>query len=169
MIQELSLTEKLAESLFPAVRERRRDLERALNVDRLTGMNNRAAFEKARPSAEADPDIWFLVLDCNHFGLVNKILGHAFGDEILCVMAAEIARAASAFGSRSFRYGGDEFIVLANRRFIETLRDKIEQRVGEFEFDGFTVSISGTTGATFAEADALLQKRKAERKSDVQV
>jgi len=169
MRQTLSFSEKLGEILFPSLRERRARLERALDDDRLTGMANRAAFEKACATAEADREILFIVLDLNNFGLVNKTLGHAFGDEILWAIASEIKRACFAYKARSFRYGGDEFVVLAGECFADALRDSIERRVGKFEFDNFTVSISGTTGKTFAEADAALQKRKKRMKGDVQV
>ncbi|HEX8289785.1 MAG TPA: diguanylate cyclase [Pyrinomonadaceae bacterium] len=155
---------KLIEYVVPPVKERRLNLERELDTDKPTGLANRAAFDKARASAEADKKTAFIVFDCNNFGLVNKRIGHSMGDELIYEIALEIKRACFAYNARSFRYGGDEFVVLVNRRFAEQLRDSIERRVGTFTFDSFEVSISGAVGKTFAEADATLQARKKERK-----
>lgn len=148
-------------------REKRNLLERELMLDRRTGLANRAAFDKARASAEADDDAFFIVFDCNNFGLVNKTLGHAYGDEVLYVIASEIKRAAKANRARAFRFGGDEFVVLCDRRRAEYLRDEIERRVGEFDFDTFKVSISGCIARTFEKADQFLQTRKAKRKGNL--
>ncbi len=162
--QTFSIGERLAEVIFPSVRERRNSLEREANVDKLTELANRAAFDKAQTAATADPDIFFIAFDCNNFGLVNKKFGHSRGDEILKAIASEIGRAATANRARAFRFGGDEFVVLVESHRAEYLRDAIERRVGEFDFGSFTVSISGEVAGSLEAADALLQARKTAKK-----
>lgn len=176
MMQTLSITEKLGERLFPSLRERRVNLERELDHDRATNLANRAAFEKARATAEKDRNINFIVFDCNYFKTLNDICGHVAGDEILFQIAAEIKLACFAFKARAFRFGGDEFVVLADYRFAARLRDAVERRVARNDqvieinrkliaAGGKSVSISGTIGKTFASADKLLQNRKQAQKN----
>ncbi len=160
-----SIRESFAELIAPSLRERRNLLERELNLDPRTGLSNRKAFDKAQVAAESDAKTAFIVFDCNNFGLVNKTLGFAFGDEILYVIASEIGRAAKANKARAFRLGGDEFVVLCDWKRSEALRDAIEKRVGVFDYDTFKVSISGAIGRSLTAADAHLQARKAKRKA----
>lgn len=166
MMQTTSIRERIAFIIAPELSEKRNLLERALDTDALTGLANRAAFQKARPSAESDPNIAFIVFDCNNFGRVNKELSFSFGDETLTIIAGQIKRAAKAMRGRAFRVGGDEFVVLVERSRALFLRDAIEKRVGTFDFETFKVSVSGFVGTTFDEADGGLQKRKAERKAE---
>lgn len=163
--QTTSFREQIAEFIAPEIKERRNLLERASLTDALTNLPNRAAFNKAKNRAEIDPNISFIVFDLNNFGKVNKEVSFSFGDEILSVIAGEIARAAKANRARAFRLGGDEFVVLADKKRARFLRDAIERKVLPVNLKTFVVSISGTTGATFEEADALLQARKAARKA----
>lgn len=163
-LQNVTVGERFAEFLFPKIRERRNVLERAADTDELTGLSSRAAFQKAKATAERDANIAFIVFDCNNFGRINKEMSFSFGDEILTVIADNIKRAAKAMRGRAFRVGGDEFVVLCEKSKAVFLRDAIERKVGTFDFDNFKVSISGFSGATFETADAGLQKRKAEAK-----
>lgn len=160
-----AIRETFAELIAPSLRERRNLLMRELGLDVRTGLANRQAFDKAQPSAESDANTAFIVFDCNNFGLVNKTLGFAFGDEILYVIASEILRAAKANKARAFRLGGDEFVVLCDWKRATVLRDAIEKRVGEFDYDTFKVSVSGAIGRNLVAADSFLQARKAKRKA----
>ena len=161
----ISFREIVADIIAPSLKERRNLLERERDTDALTGLANRAAYLKATASIEGDENISFIVFDLNNFGRVNKEISHSFGDELLTIIAGELARAARYNRARAFRLGGDEFVVLAPEKRAGFLRDQIERRVGCFDFDSFKVSISGEIGATFAEADSRLQKRKQERKA----
>ncbi len=163
---------KVIEFIFSPIRERRLDLERALDTDELTKLANRAALNKARAKAEASRKMSFIVFDCNNFKAVNDHLGHAAGDDALLAVADEIRIACHHFKMRGFRYGGDEFVVLVPFKFAEAVRDRIEKNVRENDavraineqladltFDK-VLSISGTIGSTFEKADDALQARK---------
>lgn len=159
-----TIIEHLVDRLAPRLKERRDEFERLANTDELTGLANRRAFELAEKTAVADK-MTFVLFDLNNFGLVNKRVGHAAGDELLKYYADVLANAAFKFKVRAFRLGGDEFAAIAPRRFAEKIRDAVERRALVRDFGNFNVSISGTVGATIQQADEILQARKAARKA----
>ncbi len=82
--------------------------------DPLTGIYNRAAFEKYVNEVLADSakrQHVFFLLDIDDFKNVNDSRGHAFGDTVLCEVTANLER---SFRSSDLlgRIGGDEFAVL---------------------------------------------------------
>ena len=94
----------------------RRELEHAASHDPLTGLPNRTALiaelERTLRSNAVDGGCTAVVmLDLDHFKGVNDTLGHAAGDQLLCVAADRILH-----GVRSSdfvaRQGGDEFVVV---------------------------------------------------------
>lgn len=153
--------------------ERRADVaERERDTDPLTGVANRRALDRALPSAESDPDTSVIAFDANNFGQVNKIASQERGDELLKDLSFAITQAADEHGmaGRVFRRGGDEFVVLAPKSVAEAIQRRAEELFGEVEVsDGqgksVKVSLSGTVGNTFNEADATLQSAKATRKA----
>ena len=147
--------------------EELRSVERAAERDALTGVANRAALDKALPTAEASPETAVVVFDANHFGQVNKQLGHEAGDTMLREMATAIRQAAVELGvgDRVFRRGGDEFVVLAPAAVADQVRTRAEARFGARPAGDVVVSLTGTVGPTFAAADAELQARKTARKA----
>jgi len=162
--------EIIAEYIFPEGLRLRNEAERAANHDQLTGLANRRALDAALPAAEADPDTSIVLFDLNNFGQVNKLRGHAAGDWLLCEFADSLSCVALAYGCgpRVFRCGGDEFVALVPSQDAENFRSDVEALFGKFEIQELVpsataavcVSASGTTGPTFAAADARLQARK---------
>lgn len=166
--EPINFRRKLAEAIDPEGAQERRNAVRAAETDQLTGLANRSALDKAIASAEADPNTAVIAFDLNNFGAINKKLGHDIGDYVLSNAAKRLKAAAEEFGvgERVFRRGGDEFVILAPADIAEQVRTRAEELVGGDELvAGQPWSISGTTGSTFAEADATLQQRKAERKA----
>lgn len=160
-----NIFERFADLIAPRLRERRLDAERRADTDELTGLANRAAFNRAEGSATNDPDIVFVIFDANNFGLVNKSCGHQEGDRLLRFYADALGGVARKFKARAFRLGGDEFVILCNKRFAAQIRDCVEQRARPSHYGDFTVSISGEIGGTLAQADSKLQERKRLRKN----
>jgi len=99
--------------------------------DALTGLLNRASFEKAfmhatavsgsdrnrsdarrdnRRPTQAVPQ-WLGVLDIDHFKRVNDLYGHVIGDEVL-VLVARIMSSTFRACDKLYRFGGEEFAVL---------------------------------------------------------
>jgi len=106
--------------------------------DRLTGLFNRASFDDALPqalveaAATGDP-LTLLMIDADHFKSVNDTHGHQVGDGVLRHLAG-IIQANLPETARAFRYGGEEFAVIAPAcgtepacGLAETIRTAVER------------------------------------------
>ncbi len=81
--------------------------------DALTGLRNRASFNKALEDARSSgvDDISLVLIDLDHLKHVNDTFGHSVGDDLIRELARRIAE--NALPGQAFRIGGDEFAVLA--------------------------------------------------------
>jgi diguanylate cyclase (GGDEF)-like protein len=81
--------------------------------DPLTGLPNRALFTErvAEVLSDRNGEPAVLFLDLDDFKTINDTLGHAFGDELLRIVAERV-RACVRRGDTPSRIGGDEFAVL---------------------------------------------------------
>ena len=116
------------------------ELERLSLTDRLTGAWNRAHFDRTTVieisrSVRYRQPVVLVLLDIDHFKQVNDTYGHAIGDEVLRELV-KVIRGNIRISDMLFRWGGEEFVVLAPStsyhsapRLAETLRSKIEQHV----------------------------------------
>ncbi|EKY4193769.1 GGDEF domain-containing protein [Vibrio harveyi] len=83
-------------------------LYRQSNTDNLTGLRNRRSLQlKFRQGVPKDLAV--LYLDINHFKQINDTFGHRAGDKVLQLLSLKIHR---VWAGRSYRIGGDEFILL---------------------------------------------------------
>ena len=85
-------------------------------VDVLTGLGNRRAFEEALAAEVARTDrsgtrLSLLVCDLDGFKEINDRQGHLAGDDCLRQVSAAL-RSELRLVDRTFRWGGDEFVVL---------------------------------------------------------
>ncbi len=89
-------------------------LKRAAERDRLTGLFNRATFDRRLAAAmqrvEEQP-VTIALLDLDGFKDVNDTLGHLVGDRVLETIAA-LLQTKTADGVFLARWGGDEFALL---------------------------------------------------------
>ena len=98
------------------VTERRRAEAQIVHMarhDALTGLANRTQCREALVSRLRAPDasVALLVVDLDHFKIVNDTYGHAVGDILLEQVATRMVASAPA-GSLIARLGGDEFAVV---------------------------------------------------------
>jgi two-component system cell cycle response regulator len=104
---------RLATRLQAALREQ----ERLAVTDALTGLYNRRFFQEMlrleadRASRQAG-SLSLVVLDLDHFKLVNDTYGHPVGDVVL-MQASDRIRQAARSSDIVARYGGEEFVCLA--------------------------------------------------------
>lgn len=156
-------------------------------TDKLTGMYNRAYFEKQVPAEVSKvysekPDqpgrhLSILMIDIDHFKKVNDTYGHQAGDFVLAETSKIIL---GNLRSSDFvcRYGGEEFIaILPSTQFVGAAKaaDKIRNEIEEFVFDfeGTKIPVTASFGVSqllveqeeegtgaIARADAALYQAK---------
>lgn len=91
-------------------------IERLAYHDHLTGLPNRLLF-KDRIDQALLREVWHnrniavLFLDLNRFKIINDTFGHAFGDDLLKVVASRLQDCLRE-GDTVARLGGDEFTIL---------------------------------------------------------
>ena len=114
----ISLTDTMVEN-FRAQTEVQ-TYKRLSQEDRLTGLQNRRAFEEFFVCLERDPaayeNVALVFMDLDHLKHTNDCFGHSAGDELIVAAAGAIIR---TFGQEGhcYRIGGDEFAaVLPNPR-----------------------------------------------------
>ncbi|MDH5834204.1 sensor domain-containing protein [Luteimonas kalidii] len=129
-------------------------------TDPLTGLLNRDAMLYELDTRMRDPlrgGIAVLYIDLDRFKMVNDVLGHAAGDDLLSTAARRIARAAGTEGLVA-RFGGDEFLVACNTRDDETRPDRIADAILEafsesFRFEKEEFAITASIGIARAPRD----------------
>jgi len=158
--------------------------------DPLTGLFNRRYLEENLAQAIARADrykypISLVMIDIDHFKIVNDTFGHKAGDEML-VELSNLLRSQIRKGDTICRYGGEEFVVLMPRASWEAARQRANQWRAAFEalhvpYDGKTMNTTFSVGiATLSpekndiedgmrEADIALYRSKAEGRNRVTV
>jgi diguanylate cyclase (GGDEF)-like protein len=122
------------------VRHNEQNIERLAHlsiIDPLTKVYNRghlkdvlvAEINRCRRSRQP---LTVMMLDVDHFKMLNDDYGHLYGDSVLEQVAEALKHAAQRAGDYVFRYGGEEFCIVAsglNRdesgQFAEKLRHSI--------------------------------------------
>ena len=167
-----------------------RQLEEDASTDGKTGLLTAAAWQEKAGRAVlrsegGDQAASVLVLDLDHFKLVNDRFGHLVGDQVLAAVAASLrdeVRDEDLVG----RFGGEEFVVLLQgadgddpRSGARAVAERIRERIAALRVavagpqetaivEGLTVSIGGATTsrdgtdlATLLEiADAAMYEAK---------
>jgi diguanylate cyclase (GGDEF)-like protein len=101
------------EAMRRGIQDREQQMHRLAFWDALTGLPNREQFgrqlqERLRSGARCA----VLLLDLDRFKLVNDLLGHGFGDQLLRGVAQRLRPFCEAPGDMLARLGGDEFALL---------------------------------------------------------
>ena len=158
-------------------------LEALAHTDPLTHLLNRRALtirlvaELERVRRYNSP-LTMLMIDLDHFKLVNDTYGHLVGDEVLRSLAMILQRSVRSVDMVA-RYGGEEFVVVLPETgevgavsFADRLRERVAEHVFEVQRSAsvrITVSIGvssfpaphvETAEDLFARADAALYRAK---------
>ncbi|HEU4991269.1 MAG TPA: EAL domain-containing protein [Luteimonas sp.] len=147
------------------ITERKR-AEESLRVqartDPLTGLLNRDAIlgelvAMLDAPGAARAEVAVLYIDLDRFKIVNDVLGHGAGDELLVSAASRIRRAVGDDGLIA-RFGGDEFLVACplddDPSRPERIADAILGAFGDsFRFDNEEFAITASIGIARAPAD----------------
>ncbi|MFT4192247.1 MAG: sensor domain-containing diguanylate cyclase [Comamonas sp.] len=158
-----TLREAVAErAQLQGVRQTALRLDHLAHHDALTGLPNRAFFNRALGEAvEALPTgAWvnLLLFDLDHFKAVNDGYGHAMGDLLLAAMAERV-RALLRPGDVVARLGGDEFVILqrvesdARSEASRLASGLIEALSQPFMIQGHVLCIGTSVGIASAPGD----------------
>ncbi len=146
--------------------------------DALTGLCNRRYFDSELESKMGIDKLCLMIIDIDHFKVVNDTHGHLMGDLVIKAVAKKL-QSGCREDAQVFRYGGEEFVVLMPgadlqkaRHMGDVLRRSIEKisvkdrRTGIVLGD-VTVSIGVAQkmnnehlNALIGRADAMLYKAK---------
>ena len=100
-------------------------------TDTMTGINNRAAFEKSINEINNNLTkyeyIWCISFDLNNLKIINDTKGHMLGDRLIIKLAEALKYTFDA--SNLFRIGGDEFFVI----IFNISKKELEGMIGEFK------------------------------------
>ena len=177
-----------------------RQLEEVASTDAKTGLLNAAAWQAEaartiRRVHRAGGSAAVLILDLDHFKMVNDAYGHLAGDDVLAAVAAEL-RAGVREHDIVGRFGGEEFVVLlpdlangaASHTEMYEVAERVRKRVAVLEvavctpdggltISGLTVSVGGaavpTDGTSLEQvmnaADAALYAAKRDGRNLVRI
>ena len=126
--QELATANRVLEQ---KVKERTESLQQLANTDQLTQIKNRRAIldtlEYEIQRFQRQPrSLSVLMLDIDHFKVINDTFGHLEGDIILAKVAQLISQSCRQTDSVG-RYGGEEFLVVLPETSIADARDLAER------------------------------------------
>ena len=124
---ELESSEKRAQALQTTLEETRR----VADMDHLTGLPNRRAFDhmldrEVREAKAAGELLSIAFVDIDHFKRVNDTHGHPAGDRVL-KFVSETLNHISDSGCFVARHGGEEFAVLWRNLNVDQAWDKLEE------------------------------------------
>jgi len=128
----------------------RDQLQLLASQDPLTGTRNRRAMNDELKIAMSvrrrhGNSFGVLLMDLDHFKLINDRFGHQIGDQVL-VAFADLIRSASREEDRLFRFGGEEFLLLlpnTDRQGLLAAADHLQRQIAQdLESPGGPVTVS---------------------------
>lgn len=152
-------------------------LEVSATTDTLTGCFNRRKLDEVfaqemHRAIRYQVPFCLAIFDIDHFKLVNDTYGHSIGDDVLYSLAT-LVREELRPNDSLFRWGGEEFVILASGIAGESayqMAERLRQAIASFTFNAIghlTVSFgiaesreSDTLDALFLRADTALYQSK---------
>ena len=182
LLRELRLQKQahaeLNEEMSLRVAQRTSAMERMISalkvqatIDPLTGLYNRRWLDKQLKSlmeqCRRDKlEVCALMIDVDHFKLLNDTLGHRQGDQLLRSLG-QLIRCTMRGADAAFRYGGDEFLVLmpgsnldsarALARRLETLVQSLTQPLAVNPKPRLSIGVGCLTDLGTHAAEQLIQ------------
>jgi diguanylate cyclase (GGDEF)-like protein len=135
-----------------------RDAEARATIDALTGLPNRRYFDEyvalLAKRRRAEDRIGVLMIDLDHFKVLNDTYGHAVGDKVLQAVARSIA-ATVRDQDVPARFGGEEFVVLLKNPGPEValeVGERVRRAIGALDLsDAGVPGVSVSVGVAVAD------------------
>ena len=158
----LDMNEKLVVEHRRLDRERSR-LNRMVQLDPLTGLANRRAFDERLAfevvRAIAGASFSVVMIDIDHFKSVNDRFGHPAGDAVLRWLGERLGTAARR-GDFVARYGGEEFVAIlpdATTADAAAWGERLRLVIGGERPPGVDVSVTASFGVAAWSAGEIGQ------------
>ena len=157
--------------------------------DALTGLYNRRMFQEQLKDAialwkQSGQPLILMMIDIDHFKILNDTLGHSAGDDFLRSVA-QLIRSSIRSEDLAFRWGGDEFAVLLHNTDEEDARKladrlvsladtiakthQVEKRPSlSIGFANINLLSDHSEEGIVEAADRVLYRTKAQRKAAIQ-
>lgn len=194
MAENVAMTQdEMRQRIDEATRElqlQKRAAELEARVDPLTGLNNRRAFlERAEQdvlrAARYDLPTALIMLDLDHFKVINDTYGHPAGDQVLVALSAVLFKSMREVDVVG-RLGGEEFAILMPDTMAEAAiqaAERIRQAVEAMtlDADGRCIACTASFGISafqpgdisiadlFSRADRALYRAKQMGRNRVEV
>jgi diguanylate cyclase (GGDEF)-like protein len=164
-------------------------LEKEVNLDHLTKVFNRKTLiedvnkliEMNQTSTEG---FAVVIIDLDDFKLINDKNGHLAGDKVL-IYIAKLLKTLVRSGSKVYRFGGEEFIIVLNRAGLEEAKivaDRVVSAIAKnkLKFKSNIITVTASLGVTqfkqgdtyetlFQRADKAMYAAKSKGKSRVEI
>jgi len=164
-------------------------LEKEVNLDHLTKVFNRKTLiedvnkliEMNQTSSEG---FAIVIIDLDDFKLINDKNGHLAGDKVL-IYIAKLLKTLVRSGSKVYRFGGEEFIIVLNRAGLEEAKivaDRVVSAIAKnkLKFKSNIITVTASLGVTefkqgdtyetlFQRADKAMYAAKSKGKSRVEI
>jgi diguanylate cyclase (GGDEF)-like protein len=105
-------------------------------TDSLTGIYNRRSMDSIIENSfnvfkEKNVHFSFVIMDIDHFKELNDLYGHQAGDQVLRVLGQILKTKLRKADDSVFRYGGDEFAIIASNANSGQCKHSIERILNE--------------------------------------
>ncbi len=167
IIKELEIADETIASLKLEVER----LERESNIDPLTKAHNRRVLVKDLEDVlsfgkDKAIDMHLVMFDADDFKKINDSFGHLAGDKTL-IFLSKLIQNSLRRGTRIYRYGGEEFVVILNRISLEESVKAVERIIKETSdskllYKGHDIHLTLSAGIAShtpnISADALIER-----------
>lgn len=117
-------------------------LEQLNTLDGLTGLKNRKYFDESlskemKSARRAQSHLSLLLIDIDHFKMINDTYGHLVGDDCLRDVSQLLQQQLLRKTDTIARYGGEEFAIILpsnNQQMAIMLAEKIRQSIESLSF-----------------------------------
>jgi len=166
-VQERTLELNIA---LQELEEANHELEQKNTLDELTGLFNRRFYDQKilaeyRRSKRNLTPLSLVIIDIDHFKVVNDTYGHLAGDQCLIWIAQHLKQSLKRSTDMAFRYGGEEFCLIlpdtdskGAMALAETLRKNIAKQACSFKELDIPLTISNGI-YTYQQQDDILPEQ----------